>query len=306
MEFRPIFFVAMLVTASLSFTALPARATAPSTQDCLTASETANQLASQHRLRAERKQLLICAAPSCPGEIRQECSLRFEEVDRVMPSIVFEAKDAAGNDLSAVTVAVDGELLAYRLEGVPLGVDPGEHQFVFQAAGYPAIQKQLVILQSQKDRRETIVFAQLGAGAAAQGLTPATASVQGVPDVRARAPGKPEESGKSRAPAYVIGGIGAVGIVVGVVTRAVAFGKKSTIEGHCDANRVCDPTGMDAVSSARTLQTVSTIALIAGSAALGIGIYLGVSGDRRSETPNTAFYPAVTPNGAAIALLQRF
>jgi hypothetical protein len=223
-----------------------------------------------------------------------------------MPSIVFEAKDAAGNDVSAVTVAMDGELLAHRLEGVPLGVDPGEHQFVFQAAGQPAIQKQLVIRQSQKDRRETIVFAQLGAGAAAQGPTPAIASVQGVPDVRAPVLGKPEESGKSRAPAYVIGGIGAVGIVVGVVARAVAFGKKSTIDGHCDANKVCDPTGMNAVSSARTLQTVSTIALVAGSAALGIGIYLGVSGDRRSETPNTAFYPAVTPNGAAIALLQRF
>lgn len=130
----------------------------PTTADCLAASETSLKLGNQHKLRAERSQLLVCAAANCPGDIRNECVRRVDDVNHAIPTIIFEAKDGGGKDLSAVKVTMDGEVLVERLEGTALSIDPGEHTFVFETAGQPPLSKQFVIRESEKDRREAITL----------------------------------------------------------------------------------------------------------------------------------------------------
>jgi hypothetical protein len=130
----------------------------PTTADCLAASDNSVTLSNQHKLRAARSQLLVCGAASCPADVRKECFRHVEEINAAIPTIVFEARDAAGRDIGAVRVTMDGELLAERLQGTPLSLDPGEHAFVFEAAGQPPVNKQLIVRESQKDRRETITF----------------------------------------------------------------------------------------------------------------------------------------------------
>jgi hypothetical protein len=103
----------------------------PSAADCLDASAASLRLDSLHRLRAERAELLICASLSCPPDIRNECIRRVDDVNAAIPSIMFEVKDAAGNDLSAVKVSMDGQTLTDRLEGIALPIDPGAHLFTF-------------------------------------------------------------------------------------------------------------------------------------------------------------------------------
>ena len=120
-----------------------------------------------HKLRDARAQLLICSAASCPGDVRDECIRRVGEVNVAMPTIVFEPKDAASSDLSAVKVTMDGAPLAERLEGTALSIDPGEHTFTFDTPGQPPIQKQFVIREGEKDRRERITF-----GAAVAAVAP--------------------------------------------------------------------------------------------------------------------------------------
>ena len=51
-----------------------AMAAGPTTTGCLTASESALALGAQHKLRARRSQLLICASQSCPADVRVECA----------------------------------------------------------------------------------------------------------------------------------------------------------------------------------------------------------------------------------------
>jgi hypothetical protein len=81
----------------------------PATADCLAASDASLKSGNEHRLRAERAQLLVCSSGTCPADIRNECIRRETAVNAAIPTIVFEVKDSAGNDLSAVRVTMDGE-----------------------------------------------------------------------------------------------------------------------------------------------------------------------------------------------------
>jgi len=82
------------VVASALTTSL-ARAADPTTADCLNASESSIKLRSDHKLRAAREQLLVCSLAACPTDVRAECARRVEIVNASIPTIVFEAKDAA-------------------------------------------------------------------------------------------------------------------------------------------------------------------------------------------------------------------
>jgi hypothetical protein len=102
----------------------PAHADDPTTADCLGANEAALKSGNEHHLRAERGHLLVCASASCPADVRSECLRRVDEINAAIPTVIFEAKDGAGGDLSAVRVTMDGEVLAERLEGTALSINP--------------------------------------------------------------------------------------------------------------------------------------------------------------------------------------
>ena len=121
--------------ASAAVAARPARAADPTTADCLAATESSLALRNEHKLREARAQLLICSAASCPADMRDECTRRVGEVNAAIPTIVFAVKDAAGNDLVAVRVTMDGQPIAERLEGTALSIDPGAHTFTFETTG---------------------------------------------------------------------------------------------------------------------------------------------------------------------------
>jgi len=103
----------------------------------------------------------------------------------------------------------------------------------------------------------------------------------------------------------VVGAIGIAALVVGGVTRGLALGQKKTIDGHCDAEKFCDQTGMDAVSSVRTLQTVSTVSLIAGAVGLSTGAYLVLSHPKRPE-PQATLGAVVLAGGAGLSFRRSF
>ena len=55
-----------------------------------------------------------------------------------MPSIVFEAKDGAGNDVGRASRSRwTGSGCPDKLSGLPCRWIPGEHRFVFEAEGLP-------------------------------------------------------------------------------------------------------------------------------------------------------------------------
>jgi hypothetical protein len=102
--------VSLLFTGAALAVTSPALA-APTPRDCATASEDAASLQKQEKLGAAKDRYLVCADAACPAEIREECGHRLSEVTDAIPSVVFDVKDAAGSDVSAVRVTMDGALL---------------------------------------------------------------------------------------------------------------------------------------------------------------------------------------------------
>lgn len=248
----------------------------PTVADCLAATEASLESGNEHHLRTERTQLLVCAAATCPIDIRKECVRRIEEVNAAIPTILFEAKDATGNDLSAVKVTMDGVPIAERLEGVPLSIDPGPHIFVFEAAGHLAVTRRFVLRESEKDRRERIVF---GAARAA-GATPQNTAVSGEPTATMQAPffsptaeSTKEGLGTQKVLGVTAGGVGVAALAVGSAFGLAAISKKDRAQEECP-NLCATQSQVDDWRDAKTAGNVATALFVAGGVALAGGAIL--------------------------------
>ena len=220
------------VLVTLAFSP-PATARAdPTKQECVTANDQAQDLRQAGKLHAARAALAVCIATACPGPVREDCAQRLVELDAAQPELVFSAKDAAGNDLDAVRVTVDGAPFADKLDGAAVDVDPGEHVFRFEAADGAATEKTLVVREGEKRRMVAVVL------------------------------GLPEGHGSStRWGAYAAFGTSGVGLVVGTVFGVMALGTKSSLDTACGSSRTGCPRGQ-----------VSTLSTQAWGADIGLGV----------------------------------
>src|SRR5580658_3239502 len=236
---RPHALMLGLVLAGVAAPDRPALAADPSKAVCLSASAEWANLREAHKLRAARDQLLLCAAASCPTDIREECSRHIPEVSGAIPSIVFAAKDGSGSDIATVTVSMDGKPLLTKLDGSSIAIDPGEHTFRFEAFGQPPLEKKFVIQEGEKDRRERIEF---GGGTPLKTVpvpsppppTPTPTETPAPAPSTSQAPALPQEAavaqtvptpegatgsglGAQKILGLVAGGAGVAGVVVGSV-----------------------------------------------------------------------------------------
>jgi hypothetical protein len=252
------------VVLTVALAAVPSPASEPTMADCLAASETSIKLQKDHHLREAREQLLVCASLSCPAEMRAECERRVANVNADTPTVVFEVKDGTGNDLSAVTVSVDGKPSPERLEGTALSLDPGPHTFHFEAGGQLPVDVSLVLREGEKGRRERVVI----------GSPPALPSA--VPPVTAAPP--PENQERPRAGSgrrifgLVLGGTGVVGLGLGGVFGGLAASAWSTAKNECPLHVNCSTQAVSDHDKAYTLATASTVGLIVGGALLAGGV----------------------------------
>ncbi|HEX8795091.1 MAG TPA: hypothetical protein VF765_29290 [Polyangiaceae bacterium] len=240
---------------------VPATAHAePTVAQCLASAERSLDLRSRHELRAAREELLVCASPACPTEVREECARRIDVVNAAIPTLALAARDATGADLVAVRVTIDGAPFADRLDGTALPLDPGEHTFRFESDGRPGIEKTLVIHEGEKARREVVVF---GPPPSPSGLT-------------AEAPAEKPRWGTQRTAAVASAAVGVVGLVVGVVYGIRTMSLWSSAHSECSSATSC-PNHAQAVKdhdAATGAATVSNVGFVAGGAALATGLVL--------------------------------
>jgi hypothetical protein len=169
--------------------------------ECIDANSKAQDLRREGKLSAASEQLRACANPSCPAMVRDDCTRRLDELDKAQPTIVFEAKDGAGRDLTAVQVTVDGKPLVESLNGTAVAVDPGAHTFAFGVAGQSPVTQQFVLSEGEKGRRERVVIA------ATASVVPAPARVApGAPSVQSTVSAGPNTT--KRMVGYITGGVG--------------------------------------------------------------------------------------------------
>jgi hypothetical protein len=221
---------------------------------CTASYEKAQYLRRDKKLRAARKELLTCSQATCAGAIVSDCTTWMGEVDKIIPSVVFDARDSKGNSVADVKVTMDGEVLQTKLDGVAVQVDPGSHQFHFEPADGAPGDQTVLVLEGEKAR--VITFAM--GGAVATGPTPGQPPAQPPPD------DKGSSWNGTKTVAVVVGGVGVVSLAVGII-----FGAMGSSGTSCKPNCTSDQ-----VSSIKSNLVLSDIFIPVGLVGLGAGIVL--------------------------------
>jgi hypothetical protein len=125
---------------------------------CFRAADDGQHLRTTRKLVTARDQFIRCARSVCPALVRKDCAEWLSEVQVTLPSVVFAARDAEGRDIFDVHVSVDGSLVADKLDGTAILVDPGAHVFRFAWEGNGEVEQQTVIREGEKSRILSVSF----------------------------------------------------------------------------------------------------------------------------------------------------
>lgn len=263
-------------------------------QACASAFEQAQRLRNETKYLAANQQVRKCANPMCGAALLQECSRLYEELQSAIPTVVFSARDAAkGSDLSEVAVTIDGQPGVDQIDGKAIPIDPGNHTFKFTAAGYPPIERRMVIRDGEKFRQVAVTFSAEGASETAP--QPATTSAP----APAAGPAASSSSRPIPVATWVLGGIGVAGLATGAILRVVGSGQYDDLKSSCSP--ACSDSEIDRV---KTKYTLSTVALGVGGAALAASVVILLAAPRESSETPAALVLQPTLGGGATAQLR--
>jgi hypothetical protein len=241
-----------MLIASLGVASTAQGQTPPGARDsdaaCTAAYTSGQRLRKKGELLAARKQLTSCASPACSPVLRDDCTRWLAEITSLIPSLVIAARGPSGDDAMEVRVLVDGSLLADRIGGVPLEVDPGPHRLRFEMQGAQPVEKEVVVREGERARRIDVAFVPASASTPTE-TTPAEPQqpVRPVPTL-----------------AWVLGGVGAAALVVGIGFEIDGLTRRSTL-GACFGG--CSADDVNAAKRSFAIGDVSTGVGVAALAA---------------------------------------
>ena len=280
---------AMLAAALLALSLATARDALadPTKAQCVEADTAAQTERRAEHLRAAREQLELCSKAACPTLVREDCAQRLSDLDAMAPTVVFAAKDAAGEDLVAVRVTMDGVPFATELSGAALPVDPGLHAFTFETDGASPVEKKMVVREGEKGRQERVVFSTLHA----------VAAVAVAPSAPLTSDHAATSSWSSRKTAAIVVGVaGVAGVIAGSVTGAMAFSSWSSSQSECGNSGCTDRAkALSDHDSASTFATVSDAAFIAGGVLVAAGVVLYLTAPSARSSPSSSGLLLVVP-----------
>jgi hypothetical protein len=232
-------------------------ARADDTGACTKSYENAQILKKKREYLSARRELVTCIR-ECPAVVQRECGQWLEGLEPLVPSIVIHA-EVGGEDRTEVRVELDGKIIAERIDGKGIDLDPGQHDLKFTLAGFPPIKKNLVMHEGEQLRVVRVSFEQ------------------------------PEVSGGKLPPplarpvptvVYVFGGVALAGTVGFAAFGLVGTSQRNRLERDCMPN--CTDSSVDGVKRNLLLADVS---LGVGFVALATGTVLWLT---RPSVPATS------------------
>jgi hypothetical protein len=277
---------------------------------CVDSNTAAQSLRRRGRFAEVRAVLQVCGDPSCPSIVVNDCVERLDELNRAQPTVILDVKDAAGSDVGDVKLTVDGVVVASRLGGGAIEIDPGEHTFLFESPGRRPLTRTFVLREGQKNRLEHIVLPSLPAAEPPAADSPSP-SADAAPD----APPQEAHAGLSerRIWALVGAGLGAASVATGVVLGLDAASDSSAQKRDCGSAANC-PNHAQALTDHAAMQTSgtwSTVAFAAGAALLGGAAWLFFTDSSGPPRPasglrNGTVAPAIGPSSTGLVLRAEF
>ncbi len=262
--------------------ALPTRtASALDAEECVSLHASGQDARENGKLTAARTSFLQCASEACPTVVREECARLLASTETSLPTVVFEARNAAGETENDVEVSVDGNVIADKLRATAIGIDPGEHDFRFRGPGGKTAQQRITLLEGQKNRLIRIDFAE-----APRKTQPTTTPTE----PQKRATGIPTL-------AYVLGGVSIVSLGAFGYFALSGKSKQSDLEDHCAPR--CPGSDYDAMRQRYLFADIALgVAVVSG----GVATWLVLG---NSESPNRVGVRPL-PAGAAATYETRF
>jgi hypothetical protein len=249
-------------------------------KQCVAQNNDGVQKRDEHHLIAARDAYRKCVAESeCPELVRGECDAALSDIKTAIPTLLVAVVDGQQHDLAGATLTLDGKPIA--LDGSAIEVDPGSHEFV-ATSGELTTHLQVMAIESDLNRRVEIVLAPPHAEALA-----------------AEQPQSAPVAHRSKAPAYVLGGVAVVGL---------ASFTYFAVSGHSDMGPLnqCKPfCTVDQVQNVRTKYLIADISLGVSLIALaGAGYWLLSAPKEAPKVSDNTFNVAVTaqPGGAGLSV----
>jgi hypothetical protein len=260
---------------------------------CADAFERAQAEQTAGRFLAARADAAACASESCPDAIRAECVNLVASIADAVPSLVVVGQDAHGNDYVTARVLVDGAVVSEKLDGKPVDLDPGEHVIRVEPTTGEPLERRVVLVQGDKQRRIEIQFAEASTVAAE----------------RHQGDSAEPTGGSGMTVGLVVGGLGIAFFGVGAGLGVFGLVKNGDAHDLCDGDvKQCPEKNAaearDDVQSARIFGGIGIGSLVLGTAGIVSGIVLLA---QASDTaPPEAQQLALTLTASGFSLLGRF
>jgi hypothetical protein len=220
-------------------------------------------------------------------------ALALEAAKALAPSVTWVTLVAS--DAEGLTVLRDGAELAHAEWGVAMPLDPGAHRFEARAPGKKTWRSDVDVTATGRQLRVEVPRLEADAEHAAGSAAPGGSSW-----------------GTQRYVGLGVAGAGVLGVALGTIFGLRSSSKNGEAATHCVADKYCDSEGLRLDDEGRSAGTISTVAFIAGGAALAGGALLfltapsghpsdgSASGARRGLRVGGAGAP--TGSGGAFAL----
>jgi hypothetical protein len=261
----------------------PLPAQPPNKEACVASFDRGQRAQSDRALRRALTELIVCSQESCPTVLRADCAGVLSEVRAALPSVVFAADDGSGHELTDVKVYAGSELLASKLDGLAVAIDPGTFDLRFERVGQPAVVVSRMIREGEKSR---VIRVSLGASAATAGARAGVAPAGGDRGTEAI-------TGKRTAVGWVLPGalaaVGLAGLGVALVTRLGYDSRVDELRGSCAPE--CSQAERNDLSSMVVTSNVA-LGVGIGSLALSVATWFLMA---PSSRPPTARAPARAP-----------
>ncbi len=257
-----------LIASPRAAAAQPAQA--PDAAACIADHEAAQVENAAGRLREALRLSRSCALSTCPELVRGYCAKLTDEYARQVPTVSLRARDAGGCDTTDARVFVDGNLIAERLDGHALALDPGKRVVRVEVAGVEPEEQTIVATRGEQAR--TLRFGE------------ARSSRCGAPPVA-----EPKPASPLPPPADQSDGLSTV-TVAGIVVGSIGLAALATAGGLGIAGltqrsdlEACKPCTQEEVDDVHRLFVVGDVFLAVGGAAAISSVVMLIVG---SQSPS--------------------
>lgn len=222
---------------------------------CADSAEKGQVVRDEGKLVASRELFVSCAQQECPKAVRDSCAEWLADVERRVPKIVVNARDAKGRDVE-VRATIDGASLPASVSVSGVRADPGRHKMRYEADGFPAKEEEIILREAEGVRVLAVTF--------------------GAVQERSEAP----SSSKPTTLTWVLGGTAVAGLGVFTAFGLMGISEYRSLEGDCSPR-----CSRDRIDGVRDRFVVADIGLVVGLlAAGGTAITLLWGGGGKTDT----------------------